>query len=179
MNSVTRGVAAVVGLGVLTAAVALAAFSSGSSASGREKVKDDKIKEIAAAWAHDLGEAAPRALEYAESNRATAVMAMSRGDVVADVNDVFLVEMEGHFVAQGAPRPPGMRAPSGSVLTLVIDAFTGQTLDIGISDRKTDMRALGPMSGPESEPPSGDVPPLDTSTVPEPGAGESLDLPLP
>jgi hypothetical protein len=184
MKRGNRGVAASVGVALLAALVAgVAGFSGASSASGREKLSDAAIREIGIAWSRQDGEVAPRSMKHVESTRATAVLAMSRGDVVPEVNEVFLIEMEGDFVDEHAPRPPGMPAPAGSVLTVIVDAYTGQTTDIGISDRKTDLATLGPVTTHLTpEPPAGADPNADGVPAPEPpGApdpnGDSVLIP--
>lgn len=80
------------------------------------------------------GDAGVRA-EYGTTTRQTAVAAVdgSRVDEVAAARPVYVVVMHGQFTLNNVPRPPGAPAPSGAVLTLVVDQEAGVLSDIGLT----------------------------------------------
>ena len=61
---------------------------------------------------------------------------------------VYLVTMEGRFVARRAPRPPRAKAPTGSYLSIVINAETFEGMDFGLSPDPPPVApaSLGPVS---------------------------------
>jgi len=69
-------------------------------------------------------------------------MELAQGGGV-DTTPVYLVVIEGDFVGYGAHLPLGQPYPRGSVLTLMIDRATGDTLDWGIGGRAYDIARLG------------------------------------
>jgi hypothetical protein len=48
---------------------------------------------------------------------------------------VYLVTMKGHFVAEAASRPSGAHAPTGTYLSIVINARTFEVTDFGLSHK--------------------------------------------
>jgi hypothetical protein len=58
---------------------------------------------------------------------------------------VYLVTVKGHFVARAASMPPGAHAPTGTYMSMVINAQTFAGLDFG----------LGPKPPPVAPPASG------------------------
>jgi hypothetical protein len=65
------------------------------------------------------------------------------GDDVEGGEDVDLIVMTGHFGATGAKHPPGADTPAGTVLSLVIDARSGETWDYGLGSHRPDLSSLG------------------------------------
>jgi len=61
---------------------------------------------------------------------------------------VYLVTLRGHFTAYLASGPPGAKAPTGTYLSLVIDARTFRGLDSGLAPRRppVDLASLGPFT---------------------------------
>jgi hypothetical protein len=55
----------------------------------------------------------------------------------------FLIVERGHFVANGADIPAGASVPTGSVLTIVVDATTGKITDDGVQDWVPNLTQLG------------------------------------
>jgi hypothetical protein len=80
-----------------------------------------------------------------ESTRFDAVR-ISSGDLVFAWNWAYLIAERGHFTATGASYPPGAKPPTGSVLTLVVDARTGRATDSGIGSRYPQLARLGPVT---------------------------------
>jgi hypothetical protein len=101
------------------------------------------LAAIASGMAAATGESTPAAIQSVETTRADAVYAASQGDTISSSEEVFLISMEGHFTASSVPRPPGAPAPTGTVLTAVVDASTGQVTDWGLSANAPDLTALG------------------------------------
>jgi hypothetical protein len=58
------------------------------------------------------------------------------GDAALDASTVVLVTMHGDFTLRDAKVPDGRQAPSGNILTLILDAHTGQLEGRAISDEQ-------------------------------------------
>jgi hypothetical protein len=148
----TLAIAAATGAtGIATALVATgcgtAAHAAGSaiptSAIGR-------LTTIASGAARVNGDTTPAWVTVVVTTRAKALTSATPGDHVpgsAHVK-VYLITMHGKFVANGASRPPGAKAPTGRYLSLVIDARTFRGLDSGISQQPPPVRpgSLGPLT---------------------------------
>lgn len=104
------------------------------------------IGSAARAFAASFGDSSPTSIEHVEAPRNEAVFATSN-DVIPDSRETFLVVERGSFVDHNrAFRLPGGSPLSGSVLTLVIDASSGQVTDFGIQDNVPDLSGLGPIT---------------------------------
>lgn len=119
--------------------------SSIPSASASPSLSSSQIKSIAMGFSAGFGDPNPGLIEHVESSRSEAVLASS-GDSVSDNREVFLIVAKGNFVDDNAPRPPGAPAPSGSVLTLTVDAQSGELTDFGIQQSVPDLASLGPVT---------------------------------
>jgi hypothetical protein len=72
---------------------------------------------------------------------------ISSSDLVFEWNWSYLIAIRGDFTtATGVPLPPGAKPPTGTVVTLVVDARTGQVTDSGLSDRYPPLGELGPVT---------------------------------
>jgi hypothetical protein len=71
------------------------------------------------------------------TTRAKALTSATPGDFVPnDVKTVvYLVTVKGHFVARAVPRPHRAHAPTGTYLSLVINAETFAGLDFGLGHK--------------------------------------------
>jgi hypothetical protein len=90
--------------------------------------------------------------------RATAVLTTHRkaltsatpGDFVPGSGGVpvYLVTMRGHFIAYDVSVPPGASAPTGRYASLVLDARTFDTMDLGIGENPPPVspQSLGPVT---------------------------------
>ncbi len=78
------------------------------------------------------------------TTRQAAVTATS-GDLVNSNEPSYLVQLQGNFTALGASVPPGAKLPTGTFLTFIVDASTGHVTVWGVSNRKADLSALGPV----------------------------------
>jgi hypothetical protein len=88
------------------------------------------------------GDPHPSLVQHAEGTRFEAVL-VSSGDLVFEWNWSILIVIRGHFSATNVPVPPGARPRAGTVLTLVIDARTGQGTDFGLGHRYPKLAGLG------------------------------------
>ncbi|RJL24028.1 hypothetical protein [Bailinhaonella thermotolerans] len=96
----------------------------------------------------DLG---PAVTTVAGVSRRAATAALGT-DTVRDDRPVTVVPVRGRFGSPGGglvvPHAPGRPAPSGSVLTLVMDARTGDPLDVYLTDRPPALTGLGQAESP-------------------------------
>lgn len=108
-----------------------------------------KIVQLAARYAASAGEPNARSIQHsAKTTRHRANVVAGAGTGILGDEESYLVAVRGHFVAKSASRPGLARgavapAPTGSVLTLVIDALSWQVTDVGIHDNYPDLPALG------------------------------------
>jgi hypothetical protein len=116
--------------------------TTSSSASTSPTLTEGQIKAEALAFAAGSGDTTPTSMEHVKSTRQQAVLALS-GDEVPGNEDVYAIAMQGHFVASNARVAPRSPAPHGSVLTLVIDATTGQLTDFGVQNEVPYLESLG------------------------------------
>jgi hypothetical protein len=79
------------------------------------------------------------------TNRASALRATSPGDTAVgdDGHDLFVVTAQGHFVGNAAHPPPGLPLPTGTELSMVVDAHTGEVLDWGLTPTPSNLTPLG------------------------------------
>jgi hypothetical protein len=79
-----------------------------------------------------------------------ALTSATPGDLVPGSGGVpvYLVTMRGHFAAYDVSVPPGASAPTGRYASLVLDARTFQTMDLGIGDNPPPVSpaSLGPVT---------------------------------
>ena len=84
------------------------------------------------------------------TTHAKALTSATPGDIIPGAGGVpvFLVTMRGCFAATAASRPPGAAAPTGSYLSVVVDAKTFQVLDSGLSPSPPPVSpaSLGPVT---------------------------------
>ena len=107
---------------------------------------------LARAQAAAAGDAAPTLIQHVLTTRQRANLAAG-GDKVPGDNPSYLVAIRGNYTVQRAlpPIPPGAPAPTQttanySVITLVVDASTGQITDYGISDEYPNLDSVGAVS---------------------------------
>jgi len=101
------------------------------------------LREVALRVAAETGDPHPTGGRVWASTRARANMLLS-GDRVDTDQPTYMLVVEGDFVADNAPGPAGAPAPTGSVLTLVLDPSIGGVLDFGVLNSVPDLTALGP-----------------------------------
>jgi hypothetical protein len=91
------------------------------------------------------GDAHPSSAAWVKTTRQTAVSAEST-DTVDSNQPVYYVVLHGHFAATKGYLGPGAAVPTGTILTLTVDASTGEVLDNGLSNRTPDFSHTGPPS---------------------------------
>jgi hypothetical protein len=71
------------------------------------------------------------------TTRVKALTSATPGDLVPNDEKtiVYLVTVKGHFVAGGASVPPGAHAPTGTYMSIVINAKTFTGLDFGLGPK--------------------------------------------
>ena len=124
-----------------TGATGTTGTTGATGATGQSVLSETQIEQLAVAFATANGDPDPTSMEYVEGSRQQLVLALSRGTVsVPYTEDVFAVVMQGNFVANvSGPGAP----PSGSALTMVIDATTGQLVNFGIQKSVPALTGLG------------------------------------
>jgi hypothetical protein len=112
----------------------------------KPKLSEARLLAIAERAAAGAGDPTPTLIQHAAGRRFEANL-VAGGDEVFEWNWCYLIAMRGHFSAARAPGPPGSPPlASTSVMTLVVDAGTGQGLDVGESNIYPDMTRLGPVT---------------------------------
>jgi hypothetical protein len=137
--------AASVGLVAVGGLVAISATATGgprASPRGRPRLTERQILRIARTAAANAGDRNPILIQHSQGTREKANLVDS-GDIVPGRQWSYLIAERGHFAFKDATRPAGARAPTGSVLTLVVNASTSQITDSGLSNRYPDLAKLG------------------------------------
>jgi hypothetical protein len=130
-----------------TAAVTAAALSAPAGADSGAVLGARRVEGAALRLAKAWGERHPRTIEYASGTLEHA-MAVLAPDAVRNPNvspngpdaeggahsAVDLIAVRGHFTAN-VPTPPGARAPTGTVMEMIVDAHSGFVEMQSLSDR--------------------------------------------
>jgi len=131
---------------VAQASFTVLAFRTGAKA----HLSEARIRKIAERAATESGDPSPALIQHGEGTRFAANLVAS-GDLVFGWAWSYLIAVRGHFVLNQARGPSGTPVPSGaptrrgSVMTLVVNASTGQVTDSGVSDRYPHLAKLGPV----------------------------------
>lgn len=142
-----RFVAAAATSGLIAGVMVLSTLAAASPKPARAKphLTERRILSIAKTAAARAGDPKPTLIQHSEGTRHRANL-IDSGDIVPGQQWSYLIAERGRFIFIDAPRPPGARAPAGSVLTLVVDASTGKITDTGLSNRYPKLAALGPVT---------------------------------
>ncbi len=111
----------------------------------RPTLSKSRILTLAERTAAGNGDPNPTLIQHAAGTRFDAVR-ISSGDLVFEWNWSYLVAIRGRFTADGAPIAAGAKPPTGTVITLVLDARSGQVTDFGIGNRYPPLAQLGPVT---------------------------------
>jgi hypothetical protein len=144
---VSRTTLAAMTAGALVAVAAIVGAPAAAHPGGsrhRPQLSERRILRIATTAAVRAGDSKPTLIQHSEGTRHAANLVAS-GDGVPGRQWSYLIAERGHFVLKYAHTPPGAPAPRGSVLTLVVNASTGQATDGGVSNRYPDLDRLGPV----------------------------------
>nr|WSX53660.1 hypothetical protein OG409_34930 [Streptomyces sp. NBC_00974] len=118
---------------------------SGTTVPGGKEPNRKDLVEIAQRIAAKNGDGHPKNLKVVKTKRKAAAQAVSGAAVNSD-QDAFVVEMTGKFTAHQVKVPHGGPQPTGSTLTLTIDANTGLILDWGLTTGTPTPTRLGTFS---------------------------------
>lgn len=125
----------------VTAGLTVLAFKPGPQA----HLSESRILGIAKQAAARDGDPSPSLIQHAESTRFEAVL-IGSGDLIFEWNWSYLIAERGHFVCGACSVPPGAKAPTGSVITIVVDARSGRGTDGGIGNRYPPLGKVGPVT---------------------------------
>jgi hypothetical protein len=123
----------------------------GSEATPTGPMTTAQIKSLVMTDAAGMGDSTPTDISYsALTTRNTALAAIDGGGQIGGADGTargyYLVVAHGNFTATDAEVPNGVAYPTGTVLTLVVDASTGQPTDSGIQRNTPDMSKVGPVT---------------------------------
>jgi hypothetical protein len=100
-----------------------------------------RLKQIALTAAAANGEMHPVSMEFVATTRKNAQALTGEG--VPENNASYLVQIRGNFTGYNASIPPHKKIPTGSYLTLTVDAATGFVSDVGLTATAVSLPALG------------------------------------
>lgn len=101
-----------------------------------------QLTQIALTTAARMGDATPTSIAYVQTTRGAANSAAGGGAVDSN-QTVYLVTIAGQFIDTTAHTPPGQLSPTGTIVTLVVDANSFDILDLGITNSTPAMAHLG------------------------------------
>jgi hypothetical protein len=106
-----------------------------------------KLRTMALQASSANGVSSPKTIEAVASPDHQAAEKVVSGDIVNDHVAVYVVEVTGGtFTNNTASTPPGVPAPSGSVLTLTVNAQSFSVTDFGLTDTAPDLTQIGPVA---------------------------------
>jgi hypothetical protein len=109
-----------------------------------------RLTMLASRAAKANGDADPEWMTAVLTTHAKALTSATPGDIVPGSGEarVYLVTMRGRFTAYESSPPPGAALPTGTYLSLVVDAGTFRVLDFGLSPTPPPVSpaSLGPVT---------------------------------
>lgn len=110
-------------------------------------ITEAEIVEIALTMAAQTGEPNPTRIQFAQGTRDRINDVASRGRDQHDRLDgerrCYLVVIEGRFIGHNLSRPAGAAVQTGTVMTILLDAETGQCRGLGLGDHHPSLEELG------------------------------------
>ena len=154
MAALTSMTAAVIGRTLALVSLALTVAScGGATATTGQPVPTPavpRLTAIAERAARLNGDPHPVSITAVLTTHAKALTSATPGDSIpgADGIPVYLVTIRGHFVCNTCTGPPGSKAPTGTYISLVVDAKTFTGLDFGLSPKPPPVApaSLGPVT---------------------------------
>lgn len=108
----------------------------------KPELSEKRILRIAMAAAKHAQDPLPRLIQHAAGTHFKAVL-IGQGDLVFEWNWSYLIAVRGHFIYSNVGPPGSSSTVHGTVITLVVDAGTGQITDAGLSNRYPLLARLG------------------------------------
>ncbi|HEX3618589.1 MAG TPA: hypothetical protein VHU61_18730 [Solirubrobacteraceae bacterium] len=132
------------------AALVLASVGSGAATAGNPMTAA-QIKSLVLSGAAAMGDSTPTDISYSALTTRNGALAASgsgasMGGAYGSASGYFVVVAHGEFTAYDAPIPNGAKIPTGTVMTLVVDAATGEVTDSGVQHGSPDLSTLGPVT---------------------------------
>jgi hypothetical protein len=145
-----RTAAALAGLAALCAGLALAGCGTSPPGPAVPASAVPRLTTLAENAAKRNGDATPTQVTVVLTTHAKALTSATPGDTVPGTGRirVYLITMQGHFVANDVSVPAGAAAPRGRYISVVVDARTLGTLDFGIGPHPPPVApaSLGPVT---------------------------------
>jgi hypothetical protein len=88
----------------------------------------------------------PPTVDVAQATRTQAIAVVDPTDTIATNEPSYVVQMSGDFIGYGAKVPPGAALPTGTNMTVVINASSGRITDWSIDNSPQPLSALGPVT---------------------------------
>ena len=105
-----------------------------------------KLRTMALQASSADGGSSPKTIEAVASPDHQAAEKVVSGDIINDHVAVYVIEVTGGtFTDNAASTPPGVPAPSGSVLTLTVNAQSFGVTDFGLTDTAPALTQIGPV----------------------------------
>jgi hypothetical protein len=152
----TRRGGAGIAVGLSAIGLALSAIGAGPAASASPIAPGQAVPAAAVARLNAIaasftmnGGRRPAWESAVVTTHLRALESATPGDTTPDASTVvYLITMMGHFNAYGASVPAGARAPTGSYLSIVINARTYAIMDWGLSPKAPPVApaSLGPVT---------------------------------
>ena len=140
-----RGQKTAVILSLVIAGMATTYVATAAGCDRQHTLSDHRLKRIALKASTQAGDPNPSLIQHVPGRREEANKVAS-GGIVPGTAWCYLIAVRGKFVLNNVSRPLGAKAPTGTVMTLVVNARTGATMDFGVSDRYPDLSKLGPVT---------------------------------
>jgi len=145
-----RSSAALAGLAALCAGLALAGGGTSPPGPPVPASAVPRLTALAGRAAALNGDATPTQVTAVLTTHAKALTSATPGDTVPGTSRtrVYLITMQGHFVANDVSVPAGAAAPKGRYISVVVDAKTFRGLDFGIGPNPPPVSpaSLGPVT---------------------------------
>ncbi|MFE0463831.1 hypothetical protein ACFW1A_31710 [Kitasatospora sp. NPDC058965] len=114
------------------------------SAPAPQAATPQRLSEIATQFAALAGDTHATNRRYVKTTR-KAANALNGAQVAAD-GQSYLIQLDGKFTVPSAKTPKGQNAPTGTELSITVDAATGRVTDWGVSASSSGLEKLGAVS---------------------------------
>ena len=130
--------------GALTVVLVLTSSGQAPKAFGGQSALSSEVDQFAVNASLRYGDTSPSSVSWVTTNRqaANSLLGAELPDTASGV-PVYLLEVKGQFTDFNAKVPRGAKAPTGTILTLVIRQSDGEVVDSGVQDQSNDLSTLG------------------------------------